>query len=297
MRTAELETVFRDKLEQAGLVAAVDEEKSQFLDLSDGLFAEIVLNDASKLAGAERIVRSVKEELEERGVPVDSIIVRAVWKVKGIEFIRSARSVSGGLKAALEFEAILESGSRQCRVSVELTLAALNRLREKLALEDKVGFPGWAKDGDVDEDTLRKVVAEFLDFQLTSGGASYWDPLHFPKLELNESVISYLVPDTKAFLQLLAATNRFLGNAVVEDSLRSLSSQGIKVQEFKNVLPCLSNYLGGSFGPGEALATNALTLFQALGDVERKRLEHYYSQKVGEIPEELKLKYAAIFSN
>ena len=51
MRTAELETTFRDKLEQAGLVAAMNEEKSQFLDLPDGFFAEIVLNDGSKLAG------------------------------------------------------------------------------------------------------------------------------------------------------------------------------------------------------------------------------------------------------
>jgi hypothetical protein len=296
MRAAELETVIRDKLEQAGLSAVLNEENSQFLDLSDGLFAEIVLNDASKLPGAERVVRSVKEELEERGVPVDSIMVRAVWRVRGIEFIREARSVSGGLKAALEFEAILESGSRQCSVSVELTLAALNKLREKLALQEKVGFPGWTKDGDVDEETLRKVVAEFLDFQLSSGGASYWDPLHFPKLELNESAVSYLIPDTKAFQQLLAAINRFLGNNA-EDSLRALASRGVKVQPMQRVLPELSNYLGGSFGPGESLATNALTLFQSLGDVERRRLEQYYSQRVSEIPEALKLKYAAILSN
>lgn len=271
MRTAELETVFRDKLEQAGIVAALNEEKSQFLDLSDGFFAEIVLNDGSKLAGAERIVRSVKEQLEERGVRVDSI-VRAVWRVKEINLIRPARGVSGGLKAALEFEAILESGSRQCRASIELTLAALNRLREKLALAEKVGFPGWASNGDVDEDTLRKVVAEFLDFQLSNGGASYWDPIRFPKLELKESAVSYLMPDTKAFKQLQAAINHFLGDSAIEDSLWELDSRGVKVHDFQRVLPDLSNHLGGAFRPGERLPTNALTLFQALGDVERKRL-------------------------
>jgi hypothetical protein len=296
MRTAELETVLRDKLEQAGLVAALDEEKSQFLDLSDGFFAEIVLNDGSKLAVAERIVRSVKEELEERGVRVDSI-VRAVWRVKEINFIGPARALSGGLKAALEFEAMLESGARQCRVFIEVSLAALNRLREKLALLDKVGFPGWVRNGDVDEDTLRKVVAEFLDFQLSSGGSSYWDPIHFPKLELKEPAVSYLMPDSKAFKQLQAAINHFLGDSAIEDSLWDLDSRGLKVHDFQRVLPDLSNHLGGAFRPGERLPTNALTLFQALGDVERKRLRQYYSKKVEEIPEELKRKYPTIFSN
>jgi len=293
MRTAELETTFRDKLEQAGLVAAMNEEKSQFLDLPDGFFAEIVLNDGSKLAGAERVVRTVREQLEEKGVRVDSI-VRAVWRVKEISFVGAAQGVSGGLKAALEFGAVLESGSRQCRVSIELTLAALNKLREKLALPEKVGFPGWAKDGDVDEHVLRKVVAEFLDFQLSSGGESYWDPIRFPKLELNEWTVSYMIPDTRAFQQLQAAIDRFFGESWIEDSLETLKLQGVMVQDFDRALPELST--GRSFGPGESLAT-PLTLFQSLGEVERKRLEQYYSQKVSEIPEDLKRKYEAIFSN
>jgi hypothetical protein len=257
-----------------------------------------VLNDGSKLAGAERIVRTVKEQFEEKGVQVDSI-VRAVWRVKEINFVGPARAVSGGLKAALEFEAILESGSRQCKVTIELTLAALNKLREKLALAEKVGFPGWARNGDVDEATLRKVVAEFLDLQVASGGESYWDPILFPKVELSEWTVSYLIPDTKAFQQLVAATNHFLGDSAIEDSLFELNSRPVKVKvhDFQRVLPELSDHLGGAFRPGEDLQTNALTLFQALGDVERERLRQYYSKKVDEIPEELKRKYPALFSN
>ena len=81
MKTAELEIALRDKLEQAGILAVLNEEKSQFLDLSDTFFAEIVLNDGSKLPAAERIVRTVKEQLEEKGVRVDSV-VRALWHVK-----------------------------------------------------------------------------------------------------------------------------------------------------------------------------------------------------------------------
>jgi hypothetical protein len=105
MRTAELEAILRDRLLVAGVATTVNEEKSQFLDLSDGFFAEIVLNDGSKLPATDQVVRNVKEELKEKGLRLDAV-VRAVWSVKDIQFIGPARGVSGGLKAALEFEAI-----------------------------------------------------------------------------------------------------------------------------------------------------------------------------------------------
>jgi hypothetical protein len=294
MRTAELETVVRNKLGSVGLSAALNEEKSQFLDVSGGFFAEVVLDDASRLPAAEQIVRSVQEELKAKGVEID-VIVRAVWKVKTINFIGPARSVSGGLKAALEFEAVLESGSRTCTVNVEVTLAALNKLREKLALSDKVGFPGWAKDGDVDEETLGKVVKEFLDFQLSSGGTSYWDPILFPKLELKEAIVSYLMPDSKGFKQLRAAIDSYLGDHAKESSLRDLASRDVRIRDFERILPDLSSHLGGAFGPGEKLPTNALSLYQGLGPVERERLKQHYLQKVGLIPENLRQKYTRIF--
>jgi hypothetical protein len=294
MRTVELETVVRDKLKSAGVGPALVEEKGQFLETPEGFFAEIVLNDGSKLPAVERVVRSVKEELKDKGVQLDAI-VRAVWRVSDIRFIGPARSVSGGLKAALEFAAVLESGDKECNVTVEVTLAALNRLRQKLALAEKVGFPGWSKEGDVDEDTLRKTVAEFLDFQLSIGGASYWDPLRFPKVELQEATVSYLMPDTKTFTQLSRAIDRFLGDYALEYSLKELALRSVKIHDFERVLPDLSNHLAGAFRPGERVATNALSLFQALGELERKRLEQYYSQKVREVPENLKNKYSGIF--
>jgi len=287
MRTAELETVLMDRLKSAGLVAVLNEEKSQFLDLSDGFFAEIVLNDGSKLAATDQIVRNVKEELKEKGVQLDSV-VRAVWSVKGIQFIGPARGVSGGLKAALEFEAILESGSRECSVSVEVSLAALNKLREKFALSERVGSPAWVREGDVHEETLKKLVREFLDFQLSSGGTSYWDTIRFPKLELKETAVSYLMQDSKGFKQLQAAIDDFLGNYAMEYSLRDLASRNVRIRDFERVLPDLSSHFGGAYKRGDQFATSAVTLYQALGNLERKRLQQYYFQKVAEIPEQLK---------
>jgi hypothetical protein len=294
MRTAELETILRDRLLAAGLVTAVNEEKSQFLDLSDGFFAEIVLNDGSKLAVTEQIVRNVKEELKEKGVRLDST-VRAIWSVKNIQFIGPARGVSGGVKAALEFESTLESGGRECSVSVEVTLAALNKLREKFALSDRVGSPAWVREGDVHEQTLRKLVEEYLEFQLSSGGTRYWDPIRFPKLELKEAAVSYLMPDSKGFKQLRAAIDFFLGDYAVEYSLRELASRDVRIRDFERILPDLSSHLGGAFRPGEELSTNALSLYQGLGSVERERLKQHYLQKVGQIPENLRQKYPRIF--
>jgi len=296
MRTAELETILRDRLIAAGVATVLNEDKSQFLDLSDGFFAEIVLNDGSKLTATEQIVRNLRGELQEKGVQLESI-VRAIWRVKNIRFIGPARGVSGALKAALEFEATLESGTRECSVSIEVSLAALNKLREKFALSERVGSPAWTDEGDVHEQTLKKLVEEFLDFQLSSGGTSYWDPIRFPKLELKEAAVSYLMPDSKAFKQLQAAIDDFLGDYAIEYSLQELASRDVPIRDFDRVLPDLSSHLGGAFRPGEHFPTNALTLFQALGDVERKRLRQYYSKKVEEISEKLKLKYRTIFSN
>jgi len=178
---------------------------------------------------------------------------------------------------------------------VEVTLAALNKLREKFALSERVGSPAWVREGDVHEETLKELVREFLDFQLSSGGTSYWDPIRFPKLELKEAAVSYLMPDSRGFKQLQAAIDDFLGDYAIEYSLRDLASQNVSIQDFERALPDLSSHLGGAFRPGEKLPTNALSLYQGLGSVERERLKQHYLQKVGQIPENLRQQYPRIF--
>jgi hypothetical protein len=294
MMTAELETILRDKLDAAGLVPFLNQDKSQFLDMSESFFAEIVLNDGSKLAAAEQVVRGVREELRDRGIGVDTI-VRAIWTVREVRYVGPARGASGGLKAASEFEVALRSGNRECLVAVEVSLSALNMIRQKLALPGMVGVPGWHKEGDVDEETLKKVVKDFVSFQLASGGESYWDPIRFPKLELNEAAASYLLPDSKAFLQLRAAIDHMLSEVAIQVLLADLASRKEHIYELHCVLPDLSNHLGGSFQRGEILATNATTLYQSLGEFERKRLGQYYKRKVDEIPENLRQGFSEVF--
>lgn len=294
MRTAELEVILRDKLDAAGLIPFVNQDKSQFLDMSDSFFAEIVLNDATKLPAAEQVLRGVREELKNQGIGVDAI-VRAVWSVCEVRYVGPSRGASGGIRAALEFEVELRSGNRQCLVSVEISLAALNKIREKLALPEKVGVPGWHRTGDVDQETLRKVVQDFVNFQLASGGTTYWDPIRYPKLELNEATASYLLPDSKAFLQLRGAIDDFFGEYAVQYSLNDISRRRENIYEFERVLPELSNHLGGAYQRGEVFATSAVSLYQSLGEFERKRLHQHYLSKVDEVPESLKARFPEVF--
>ena len=60
MTSTELERVVREKLKAAGLSEAIDEHGSQFLEFPDGLFAELVLNDGSKLVDVERVARELR---------------------------------------------------------------------------------------------------------------------------------------------------------------------------------------------------------------------------------------------
>ena len=94
--------------------------------------------------------------------------------------------------------------------------------------------------------------------------------------------------DSKGFKQLQAAIDDFLGNYAMEYSLRDLASRNVRIRDFERVLPDLSSHFGGAYKRGDQFATSAVTLYQALGNLERKRLQQYYFQKVAEIPEQLK---------
>jgi len=184
MTSTELEKLVRDELAKAGLWESVDQRKSQFLEFPDGLFAEIVVGDGSKLENAERILQGVREALRARGVELDAI-VRATWSVERIDDPVPARGLSGGIRAAWAFPVTLASGGATTQVEVDVTYTAILEIRNKLV-------DGSEKAPD-EKEVMREVVREFLKLELSLGGQSYWDPIRYPQQELSEAALSYLL--------------------------------------------------------------------------------------------------------
>ena len=182
MTSTEVEKLIRDALTTAGLWHVVDQHKSQFLEFPDGFFAEIVLNDGSKLADVESIVQEVEGSLRKQGTDLHPI-VRANWTVRNVENPRPAIGVSGGIRSAWAFPATLVSGGLTTDVEVDVDQFAIDAIRRK-----------FVSGGQMEENAaMKEVVREFLNLQLSLGGESYWDPIGDPKQELHEGAFLYLL--------------------------------------------------------------------------------------------------------
>jgi hypothetical protein len=182
MTSTELEKLIREDLMSAGLWGVVDQHKSQFLEFPDGLFAEIVLNDGSKLADAESVARAAEVDLRLQRIELH-VIVRANWTVRDVEGPRPAIVVPGGIRSAWAFTATLFSGGITCSVEVDATLSAIEAIKRNVR-EKSAGL--------VDEGAaIKETVKEFLRLRLSFGGESYWDPLRERQLDLNEDALSY----------------------------------------------------------------------------------------------------------
>ena len=82
MTSFELGNLIKDRLAAAGLAQYLDEAKEQYLEFPDGFFAEVVLKDGAKLSEAQRIVKSIEEELRKQGVELDAIVRRKIASIK-----------------------------------------------------------------------------------------------------------------------------------------------------------------------------------------------------------------------
>lgn len=173
MTASELEQLTRTKLEKAGLLPYVVAEKSQFLDLPEGPFLELVVKDGSKLPE----FTAIAEELHRADERIDSI-VRAVWEVESVDSPLQAYSAeTGGPRAAVQYPVNIRSGSATRRAYVEVTLLAGKTFEQH----------------GLDREAIKHVVAEFTRRELRKGGASYWDPVRFPYLEINGDVAGFIV--------------------------------------------------------------------------------------------------------
>src|SRR5271157_472593 len=161
----DMETRFRQKLQDSGLFLFFDEH-SQFLEFPSGFFVDLVVKDGTKLPEFRRLVDQIRAEAPER---LDAII-RAIWEVEKIGDPEPAYAADGGLRAAERYPVELKSGAAHQHAWVEVTLLA------KLSFRDH-GIKG---------EEIRNIVDEFVNEQLRKGGASYWDPVRAPNLEISE---------------------------------------------------------------------------------------------------------------
>ena len=184
MTSTELEKLVRDELTRVGLWDSVDQHKSQFLEFPDGLFAEVVLGDGSKLQGAERVLQEVRHALLGKGVELDAI-VRATWSVGSIADPGPARGLSGGIRAAWAYPVTLVSGQATTLVEVDVAYMAVLEIRNKLL--------GGSEQSQDEKEVMKEVVREFLKLELSLGGEGYWDPIRYRQRELNEAALSYLL--------------------------------------------------------------------------------------------------------
>lgn len=182
MTSFELGSLIKDRLNDAGLAQYLDETKEQYLEFPDGFFAEVVLKDGSRLSEAQRVVKSIEEELRKQGVEVDAI-VRAVWEVVVVRNVGPAPQGSNGFHP---FAAALRSGKRECEVTVEVTGRAVAGVRSAFRLG------GLREYGQDENSALVGIVTAFLRHELSLGGESYWDPILYPVRELNDWALSYL---------------------------------------------------------------------------------------------------------
>lgn len=267
----QVEELLEHRLQEAGLAKYVNKDRSQFLDLQDELFVEIVLNDGGNLDEVEKIVRRTAEELKSQGVRLDTI-VRAIWEVVQVNYIGPSRSGDGGLRAASNFRATLKSGGRECYVAVDVTMTAADFLKRKLGATREPGV--------LVTDMIAPVVKEFLQSQLRSGGTSYWNPLLYSQLDLTEAAMSFLLGQSTVFEELRQAVSDAFDPNVAESFVKSLSVSRVKIDDFRQVLPELSNMLGGAYRRGDTFSTSADALFEKLERTERELLKAYFQAKV-----------------
>lgn len=303
MTATELEKVTKDKLRSAGLLSVLDHAHTQFLDFPEGVFVELVLADASKLRPAEDTLNQIKKELAQKGTQIDSI-VRAIWKVKSVEYKGPARAPTGEPRLALAFEAVLESGRQTCEVSVDLAVTALDLLRKRMGDVSKLGTLSWSETGDVDRATLRDMITQFLILQLSAGGTSYWDPIRYPHLQLTEPAMLYLLARTTAFRALEEAINDTLNpdpkNPLLTDFLASLSKARISVRDFENAIRCFPPAFGGAHAPGQEFETSSSGAYAKLDERERELIKAHFLHRVTELEKslpELKDRFPVAFAN
>jgi hypothetical protein len=281
-------------------MGVLDRDVSQFLLTGSGYFIEIVLTDASRQADAEQVVRDVANELKKSGIQLDAV-VRSLWQIDEVSYVGVARTPEGGIRTALDFRARLRSGQRKAEIRVDVTIAALTVLRQRLGKDEFIAEFGWSPQrGDVDEANIQAAVIAFLELQLRHGGTSYWDPLLDNHLLLNEAAMSYVLGHSTAFQELHTAITDAFSPIVRKNFIGSLALSHVSMADFDKVLPDLSNMLGGAYRRGQRFSVSAIELFNSLTRGEQELLRGYFlilARKARNEQPQLAQEYPSAFAN
>lgn len=179
-----------EKLREANLEGLLRRDKSQCLDMEDSVFLEVVLSDGAELERVEAIVAELSEVVGARGTRVDSL-VRALWQVIDVTSQGPAYGTDGAPRAAEQFYVALKSGSRMQTTIVEITWGTMALFRHRLDMQTSTGK--------TDEKRVREevvaMIRKFVEYELRQGGTSYWNPLKYPRRELNEPAILFLAAE------------------------------------------------------------------------------------------------------
>jgi hypothetical protein len=291
---AQVEESIERRLREAGLSKFVNREQSQFLDMQNEVFVEVVLNDGTALGDVEKIIRETAQELKPQNVKLDSV-VRALWEILDVSFVGPSRSADGGLRAASLYDVTLKSGNRQHHVAVDVFWGALEFLKQKRGL----GKLTSKSKRDFQNEVVAKAVWSFVQHQLSQGGTSYWSPVLHPRLEMNDAAMLFVFGQSTAFNELWQAISDAFEPSVADSFLGSLAISRIKIRDFDAVLPDLSNMLGGAYRRGATFSTSATELFQKLDRSEQELLKKYFYARVellkSESPELIR-KFSKVFS-
>jgi hypothetical protein len=277
-----LKAQFDEALKIAGVSRVVNQKLSQFLDLGDFVFAEVVLDDASLQEAAEKAVKEFVDNQTRLGQRID-FVVRSRWNVLSVER-SSAISVGGVMRAAMPFVAQLESGARIIQVPVWVTDSA------RLFLSTRPLVPSLSE-----IDLLKAAVKEYLQEQLRLGGTSYWDPSKYPVADLNEAAMLFLARFSPEFYQLKWAIDDYFKTVDDVNQLKSLLSRRLNLFDFEHGLSELSSQLGGAIGHPHSTPTSARELFEKLDSRERDSLQSYYRRKATRFAEKRKSEFPLLF--
>ena len=169
MTENEVEELLRVKLHKAGILDTdLDAKKTSLFLTPEGVLADVVLTDGSKLEQAEEAAEEAKSELEKQGVSLLPT-VRTRWCVVDVKPQFNTEELPTRISEGffgLPYVATLKSGSREQKVGVEIMPGADTRTEAAAKWNDA---------------TLRNFVKEELEGWLSVGGAGYWDPIREPR--------------------------------------------------------------------------------------------------------------------